>query len=354
MQTNEFKSEKTGYGESAFIHHNIIVDPKQEPIRIDKYLMEKLPNITRNRVQAVILKGYVKVNGKGIKSNFKVKPNHVVTCSLPKHPELGGRVEPEDIPLDIVFEDDDVLVVNKPPGMVCHPGVGNYSGTLVNALAHHLQTSDLPIRDGNLQDRPGLVHRIDKDTSGLLVIAKTELAMDSLAKQFLHHTIERKYQTIVWGEPKAEAGTIDINIGRDPNDRMLITTFPDGDLGKHAITHYKVIEPLYYVSLVECQLETGRTHQIRVHMKHCNNPVFNDVRYGGNTILKGTVHTKYKQFVNNAFKLCPRQALHAKSLGFEHPRTGERVFFELPLPEDMESCLDKWRHYVHHKRENNA
>ena len=339
------------YGEIFFIHHNIICDPKQTQIRIDKFLMDKIPNVTRNRLQTAIERGFVKVDGELIKANYKVRPNNVVTVSLPKNPELGGEVEPQEMPLDIRYEDEDLMIIYKPAGLVCHPGVGNHNGTLVNGLVHYLQSKNLPIREGNLEDRPGLVHRIDKDTSGLLVVAKTEIAMTGLSEQFMAHTIERKYQAIVWGQPDPEAGTIDMNIGRDPNDHLSIIAFPDRDLGKHAITHYKVLEGMYYVSLIECQLETGRTHQIRVHMKQLGHPLFNDEKYKGDNIIKGTVHAKYRQFVHNTFKVCPRQALHAKVLGFKHPRTGEYMRFETELPEDMKLCLDRWRHYVTHKKD---
>lgn len=330
--------------DELYLHHNITVDPGQQPIRIDKFLVGKVERVTRNKVQNAINIGSVKVNAKQVKSNYKVKPGDVITVLLPK-PVKEGVILPENIPLDIVFEDEDVLVINKPSGLVVHPGVGNHSGTLVNALAYYFKS--LPVMEGNRADRPGIVHRIDKNTSGLMVIAKSDYAMTHLAKQFYDHTIERKYEALIWGEPDDDEGTLDENIGRHERNRIEQSTYPKGgDIGKVAITHYKVLERLYYVSLVECKLETGRTHQIRVHMKYNGNPVFNDDRYGGNRVVKGTVYTKYRRFVENCFDLLPRQGLHAKSLGFTHPITGESLYFEAPLPTDMQQCLDRWRNYV--------
>ncbi|WP_421763607.1 RluA family pseudouridine synthase [Ekhidna sp.] len=325
-------------------HHNIKVDDGQDLLRIDKFLMDRLPNVTRNKVQAGIKDGFVKVNGREVKPNYKVHPGDEISVMLPEPPRDEDLV-PEDIPLDIVLEDDHLLIVNKPAGMVVHPAYQNWSGTLVNALAYHFQ--NLPEMKGN-DGRPGLVHRIDKDTSGLLVIAKTENAMTGLAKQFFDHSIERTYYALVWSVPEEGSGTIDVNVGRSLKDRRITSAFPDGDFGRNAITHYELIEDLRYVSLLKCNLETGRTHQIRAHMRYLGHPLFNDATYGGNEILKGTVFTKYKQFVQNCFKIMPRQALHAKTLGFIHPVTKEKVFVDSELPEDFTSVLEKWRGYVDH------
>lgn len=323
-------------------HHNITVDAGQDLLRIDKFLMDRLPNVTRNKVQAGIKEGFVKVNGSDVKPNYKVHPGDEISVMLPEPPRDEDLV-PEDIPLDIVMEDDHLLIVNKPAGMVVHPAYQNWSGTLVNALAFHFQ--NLPEMKGN-DGRPGLVHRIDKDTSGLLVIAKTEKAMTGLAKQFFDHSIERTYYALVWGVPEEAKGTIDVNVGRSLKDRRITSAFPEGDFGRNAITHYELIEDLRYVSLLKCNLETGRTHQIRAHMKYLGHPLFNDATYGGNEILKGTVFTKYKQFVQNCFKVIPRQALHAKTLGFIHPLSKEKVFVDSELPEDFSAVLEKWRGYV--------
>ena len=335
--------------EELFEHYDITTDPGQGPMRIDKFLMERLLKASRNQIQNAIKAGQILVNGKTIKSNYKVRPKENIKVYLNK-PKEEYQVIPEDIPLNIHFEDDHLMVVYKEPGMVVHPGVGNKSGTLVNALAYHFK-HNLPVMDGNQPDRPGLVHRIDKDTSGLLVIAKTEEAMTGLAKQFFDHTIERKYLALVWGTFDEKGGTIEGHIGRHPRDRKIMIVFPDGEEGKNATTHYKVLEDLYYISLIECQLETGRTHQIRVHMKSQNHPVFNDAKYGGDRIVKGTVFSKYKTFVQNCFKIIPRQALHAKSLGFEHPITKEKMYFETPLPEDMAAALEKWKNYIANRKD---
>ena len=331
----------TDSADTLFEHHRIVADPGQAALRIDKYLLDRLPNVSRSRIQAAIKEGFIRVNDQPVKPNYKVRPADVITVSLPEPPR-DTEVVPEDIPLDIVYEDEHLLVVNKPPGMVVHPAHQNWTGTLVNALAWHFK--NLPEMAGN-QGRPGLVHRIDKDTSGLLVIAKTETAMMSLARQFYDHSIARTYQALVWGEPD-EAGTIAVHLGRSPKDRRVVAAFPDGDQGKHAVTHYRVLEYLRYVSLVECRLETGRTHQIRAHMKHIGHPLFNDATYGGDRIVQGTQFGKYKTFVQNCFKLLPRQALHARSLGFVHPASGKQLYFESPLPDDMQQVLEKWRHYV--------
>lgn len=322
-----------------------IVDPGQEPIRIDKYLLNKLDNVTRNRIQKAIDEGWVTVEGqKSIKSNFKVKPGHVIDVSWKKQPLTDGPVA-EKMDLDIRYEDEDLLVLFKEPGTVVHPGIGIDSGTLVNGLKYYLR--ELPIATGS--ERPGIVHRIDKNTSGLLVVAKKEEAMSHLAKQFFDHTIERTYQALVWGDVKEDEGTIEGHIDRHPNHRKLRHVYPEGDRGKHAITHYKVIQRYGYVTLIECQLETGRTHQIRVHFKHIGHPLFGDVEYGGNRIVKGTVFSKYKQFVHNCFKLMPHQALHAKSLGFVHPSTGEFVYLDTDLPHNFQQLLDKWYTYTENR-----
>jgi len=328
--------------DDLYEHFRFVADKGQTPLRVDKYLMNKVENATRNRIQKSAKDGNIFVNDIIVKSNYKVKANDVVTV-LFEHPPYEMLLTPEDLPIDIVYEDDALLVVNKAAGMVVHPGHGNYSGTLINALAFHFD--NLP---NNSSDRPGLVHRIDKDTTGLLVVAKTEEAMAHLSKQFFNKTTEREYVAIAWGAMKEEHGTIEGHIGRHPKNRLQNTVYLDPDdleKGKPAITHYKVLEHLGYVTLVSCKLETGRTHQIRVHMKHIGHTLFNDERYGGNAILKGTTFSKYKQFVDNCFKLLPRQALHAKTLGFIHPTTNEFMRFEAPIPEDMEACLYKWRNY---------
>lgn len=349
---SETKENNSKPEDEFYLHRTIIVDPGQQPLRIDKYLMDRLEKVSRNRVQNGIKQGHILVNDKQVKVNHVVKPKEVITLVLPEPPKEDHQVMPENIPLNIIYEDDDVLIVNKLPGMVVHPGVGNYTGTLVNALVYYMGEKSGPVMEGNPISRPFLVHRIDKDTSGLLVVAKTEMAMSGLAKQFFDHSIERKYQAIIWGSYDEEKGTIVGNIGRSPKDRRKMKVYPDGDEGKEATTHYKVLQDLYYVSLVECQLETGRTHQIRVHMKYKGHPIFNDAKYGGDQVVKGTVFSKYKSFVFNTFKEIPRQALHAKSLGFIHPRTGERMFFESELPEDMTVVLERWMKYLENRKEN--
>ena len=315
-------------------HFRVVVDKGQSQVRVDKYLFERLVNSSRNRIQKAADAGLIMANGKPVKSSYKVKPCDVLTVMMDR-PRYDNDIIPEDIPLDIVYEDNDLMVVNKPAGLVVHPGCGNYHGTLVNAIAWHLK--DNPKYDPN-DPQVGLVHRIDKDTSGLLVVAKTPDAKTHLGLQFYNKTTKRKYNALVWGVVENNEGTIEGNIGRNPKDRMQMAVLSDPAQGKHAVTHYRVLERLGYVTLVECVLETGRTHQIRVHMKHIGHTLFNDERYGGNEILKGTHFSKYKQFVNNCFETCPRQALHAMTLGFVHPRTGEEMFFTSPLPEDM-TCL---------------
>ena len=328
--------------EGLFEHHRIIADPNQALLRIDKFLMDRLPNITRSKLQSAIKEGFVKVNGQSVKPNYKIRPSDEVTVMLPEPPR-DTTVVPENLPLNVVFEDESLLVVNKAAGMVVHPAYNNWSGTLVNALAYHFE--QLPTMEGN-DGRPGLVHRIDKDTSGLLVIAKTDRALNHLAKQFFDHSIDRSYWALVWGEPENDEGTINVNVGRSLKDRRVTAAFPEGDRGKHAITHYSVLKRLRYVSLVHCRLETGRTHQIRAHMKYIGHTLFNDATYGGDKVLKGTPFSKYKAFVDNCFKLMPRQALHAKSLGFTHPITQERMQFESDLPNDFQAVLDKWEGYL--------
>ena len=328
-------------------HFRVVVDKGQSQVRVDKYLFERLVNSSRNRIQKAADAGLLMANGKPVKSSYKVKPCDVLTVMMDR-PRYDNDIIPEDIPLDIVYEDNDLMVINKPAGLVVHPGCGNYHGTLVNAIAWHLK--DNPRYDPN-DPQVGLVHRIDKDTSGLLVVAKTPDAKTHLGLQFYNKTTKRKYNALVWGIVENNEGTIEGNIGRNPKDRMQMAVLSDPAQGKHAVTHYRVLERLGYVTLVECVLETGRTHQIRVHMKHIGHTLFNDERYGGNEILKGTHFSKYKQFVNNCFETCPRQALHAMTLGFVHPRTGEEMFFTSPLPEDMTNLIDKWRNYISNREE---
>ena len=330
--------------DDLFEHYRIIADPKQSLTRIDKFLVDRLPNVTRTKIQDGIKLGFVKVHDQNVKANYKVRPDDVISVSLPQPPR-DRDVVAENIPLDIVYEDEFLLVVNKPAGMVVHPAHNNWTGTLVNALTYHFQ--NLPTMQNN-EGRPGLVHRIDKDTSGLLVIAKTETAMNGLAKQFFDHTIKRKYYALVWGEPEKEKGTIDVNVGRSLKDRRITVAFPEADFGRQAITHFQVVKKLRYVSLVQCQLETGRTHQIRAHMKYLGHPLFNDAMYGGDKILKGAVFSKYKAFVENCFKIIPRQALHAKSLGFTHPVTKKDLDFDSELPDDMQKVISKWEAYLNY------
>ena len=326
--------------DSLHEHYSFEASKGQEPLRVDKFLMNFIENATRNKIQAAAKEGNIWVNQNPVKSNYKVKAGDKVQVMF-EHPPYENLLVPEDIPLDIVYEDEVLLVVNKPAGMVVHPGHGNYSGTLVNALLHHFK--DLPL---NSDSRPGLVHRIDKDTSGLLVVAKTAEAMTHLSRQFFDKTSTREYIALAWGVFSEASGTIEGHIGRSLKNRLQMDVFEDESFGKPAITYYKVLEDLRYVSLIQCQLETGRTHQIRAHMKHVGHPLFNDERYGGDKILKGTTFTKYKQFVDNCFKLLPRQALHAKTLGFEHPITKKVLTFNTDLPEDFTACLEKWRAYV--------
>jgi 23S rRNA pseudouridine1911/1915/1917 synthase len=325
-----------------FEHYRIIVDKGQSLIRIDKFLANRIENASRSKIQAAADAQCILVNDKAVKSNYKVKPTDVISVVMPQPPREFELI-PENIPIDIIYEDDDLLLVNKAAGMVVHPGHGNYTGTLVNALAWHLK--DLPLfQSGEM--RPGLVHRIDKDTSGILVIAKNEIALSKLAKQFFDRTSDRRYIAIVWGDLKENEGTIEGNIGRSLRDRIKMYVYTDGSQGKPAVTHYKVIERLGYVNVVECKLETGRTHQIRVHFQHIGHPVFNDETYGGDQILRGTTFSKYKQFIQNCFKIMPRHALHARSLEFTHPTTGKRMSFDSQLPADMQTVIEKWRSYL--------
>lgn len=345
--------DMTAGGDDLYERQEFVADPKQTLIRLDRFLMDRLSNRSRNKVQNAIRAGSVKVNDQDVKPNYKVKPGNIISIILPKALEEVYDITPQNIPLDIVYEDADVLVVNKPFKLAVHPGVGIPNGTLVNAVVYHLQeqVKDLPVLEGNEPNRAGIVHRIDKDTTGLMVVAKNEFSIAHLANQFFHHTIERRYVALVWGDPTRDSGTIIGHIGRNPNDRRLFMVFPDGEEGKFAVTHWRVLQRFYYVTLVECQLETGRTHQIRVHMKSIGHTLFGDPRYGGNQILKGTLYSKYKQFVENNFQILPRQALHAKVLGFTHPRTGERMRFESELPRDMQQVIDRWKNYVEARKE---
>lgn len=339
---DELRQEELNEQQELFEHFRFEVDKGQGLLRIDKYIFNHIENISRNKIQNAARAGNILVNSVPVKPNYKVKPNDIISIVLP-HPPREFELIPQDLPINIVYEDESVIVVNKSPDMVVHPGHGNYTGTLVNALAYHLK--DLPLfQTGEI--KPGLVHRIDKGTSGLLVIAKTELALNKLAKQFFDRITKRTYIALVWGNLENHEGTVNGNIGRHLKERLKMQVFPEGEHGKSAITHYKLIEPLGYVNLIECRLETGRTHQIRVHMEYIGHPIFNDDRYGGDRILKGTTFTKYKQFVENCFKIMPRPALHAKSLGFIHPDTGKEMFFDSEPPSDMQTVIEKWKKYV--------
>lgn len=335
------EGEETGTAEPVE-RFRVTADKRQEPLRIDKFLMNRIEGATRNKIQQSLEAGYILVNNNAVKSNYKIKPGDEIVVMDVRRPE-SIEVIPEEIPLDIVYEDDHVLIINKKPGMVVHPGCGNYSGTMVNGLAYYLKSEHI---DTDKLNRVGLVHRIDKDTSGLVVVAKTEQAMSNLAAQFKKHTVHRRYIALVWGNVEEDEGTIIANVGRNLRFRKIMAAFPDGDYGKEAITHYKVLERFNYVTLLELRLETGRTHQIRVHMKHKGHPLFNDGTYGGDAIVKGTVFTKYKQFVENCFKILPRHALHAKELGFTHPYTGEQIMFDSAIPDDIAQVIEKWRIYT--------
>lgn len=335
-------SQESDDPELMYEHYRYVADKGQGPLRVDKFLTARIEGTSRNRLQQAAEANSILVNGNPVKSNYKVRPLDVVTLVL-KWPRRELEIIPENIPLNIVYEDDDLMVINKPPGMVVHPGHGNYTGTLVNAIAYHLKFDNIK----DLEDpRLGLVHRIDKDTSGLLLIAKTPDAKTNLSGQFFRKETKRLYNALVWGNLDSDSGTIEGNIGRDPKDRMLMKVFPEGEQGKTAVTHYRVLERLGYVTLVECKLDTGRTHQIRVHMKHIGHTIFNDERYGGNEILRGTRFSKYNQFVHNCFDICPRQALHAKTLGFIHPRTSEEIYINSEIPDDMSMVIEKWRNYT--------
>ena len=325
--------------EELFEHFSFLADKGQEPVRVDKFLMNRIENATRNKIQKAAKSGYIFSNNIPVKQNYKVKPGDNVKVMF-HHPPHENLLVGEKMDIDVVYEDNDLMVINKPPNQVVHPGHGNYTGTLLNGLIYY--NDNLP---ENNDGRPGLVHRIDKDTSGLLVVAKSETALTVLAKQFFEKKIERKYLAIVWGVPNPAKDTINKNLSRDKKNRMIMSVPNEDDIGKKAVTHYNIIEDLGYVSLIECQLETGRTHQIRAHMKHIGHPIFNDIRYGGDKILKGTIFNKYKQFVDNCFKIMPRQALHAKTLGFLHPKTNEKMYFDIELPDDFNSCLEKWKKY---------
>ena len=334
--------------EELFEHHKFIVEKGHSMIRIDKFLINRMQNVSRNKIQQACEVGNILVNGKAVKSSYKVKPLDQIQIVLPE-PVRDNELVPQDLPIKIAFEDEEFVIINKDPGMVVHPAYGNYTGTLMNALMFHF--SNLPASEGNM-DRPGLVHRIDKNTSGLMVIAKTEKSMACLAKEFFERSIDRIYLALVWGDFKEDSGTITGHVGRNLKDRKKMDVFPDGSYGKHAVTHYKVLERFGYVTLIQCKLETGRTHQIRVHLKHAGHPLFNDETYGGDKILKGTTFTRYRQFIDNCFQLMPRHALHAKTLGFIHPTTKKPVFFDSEIPADFTAVLDKWRHYVKwHKEE---
>ena len=329
--------------QGMFEHFRMVIDPGQEPLRIDKYMASHLTDTSRHRIQLAIKNGYVKLGDKTAKANLIVRPGDIIRFMMP-YRRHEYELIPQNIPLDIVYEDDDLLVINKPAGLVVHPGHGHRDGTLLNALAWHL---GLEGRTTEGDDRLGiLVHRIDMDTSGLLVVAKNDEAQLNLAHQFFVHSIERKYVAVVWGDIKEDAGTISGNIGRDPNDRLRFKVYAEEDKGKHAVTHFRVLERMGFITVVECILETGRTHQIRVHMSHIGHPLFGDSRYGGTEIRSGTIYAKYRQFIQNCFEICPRQALHAKTLGFVHPKTGNQIRFDSPLPEDMCALIEKWRNYV--------
>jgi 23S rRNA pseudouridine1911/1915/1917 synthase len=339
MKKEEFLENEE---QELFEHYKIEVDPGQKPLRIDKFLVNRIENASRSKIQSAADADNILVNQKSVKSNYKVKPNDIISIVM-AYPPREIELIPQDIPLNIVYEDDQLVIVNKKAGMVVHPSYGHYSGTLVNAMMYHLK--DLPLfNTGDM--RPGLVHRIDKNTTGLLVLAKTEQALNKLAKQFFDKTTERRYYALVWGTFEEKEGTITGHVGRNIKNRKVMDVFPDGSQGKHAVTHYKVLEELGYISLVECRLETGRTHQIRVHFQHIGHPLFNDFEYGGDQILKGTTFTKYKQFVQNCFTIIPRQALHAKTLGFTHPTTGEFMRFDSEVPDDMKQVIEKWKRYL--------
>jgi 23S rRNA pseudouridine1911/1915/1917 synthase len=338
---DEFEDE-AGEQQELFEHFHLDVDKGQAPTRIDKFLTDKIKSVSRNRIQSAAEAGTILVNGKAVKASYKIKPLDSISIVMAEPPR-DVEIKAENIPLNILFEDDHLIILNKEAGMVVHPGHGNFTGTLVNALMYHLK--DVPLFSSG-EVRPGLVHRIDRNTSGILVIAKTELAMNNLARQFFDRTTSRRYIALVWGNMDTDSGTVTGNIGRSIRDRKKMQVFPEGDQGKHAVTHWKVLERLGYVTLIECKLETGRTHQIRAHFEYIRHPLFNDDKYGGNSIVKGTTFTKYKQFIDNCFKICPRHALHAQSLGFKHPATGKEMHFESEVPADITQVIEKWRTYT--------
>ncbi len=331
--------------QELFEHYRFVADPGQKPLRIDKFLMHRIENASRNKIQQAAAAESILVNEAPVKQNYKVRPGDVITIVL-SEPPREKEVIPENIPLEIVFEDNDILLVNKKAGMVVHPAYANFTGTLVNALTYYLRE-----KSGDPEAQPYLVHRIDKDTSGILLVAKNELAQTRLAKEFFDHTIDRKYTALVWGDMEEDEGTISGNLGRSKSDRKVMTVYPDGETGKHAVTHWKVLQRFGYVSMIECTLETGRTHQIRAHMKYIKHPLFNDATYGGDRILKGTTFTKYRQFIKNCFEILPRQALHARSLGLKHPISGEYIFIDSELPADMQEVILKWENYVAHQKD---
>ena len=349
MSTEEIKKPIEESFE-LYEHHNIIVDQGQNPLRVDKFLFNKIVNVSRNKIQQTAKAGNILVNNEPVKSNYKVQPNDEISVVM-TYPPRDVEILPEDIPLNIVYEDTDLIVINKPAGLVVHPGYANYTGTLLNGLAHYFTTT------GQTKVENGfgyLVHRIDKDTTGLLMVTKNEQAQTKLAKQFFDHTVDRAYEALVWGDIENEEGVIEGHVGRSLKDRRVMTVFPDGKYGKEAISHYKILNRFGYITHVECRLETGRTHQIRAHFTYLGHPLFNDERYGGNKILKGTTFTKYKQFVQNCFKIISRQALHARSLGFIHPTTGEKMYFESDLPSDMTSAIEKWEGYVSTRKDDDV
>ena len=349
MESEDLILENGDASEELYVRRNIVVDKGQELLRVDKFLMTRIEGATRNKIQQAIEAGLVLVNQQIVKPNYRVRPRDEIVLYAEENPESTDII-PEEMPLDIRYEDEDLMVLNKPAGMVVHPGCGNYTGTLVNGVAWHLQREQPGLTE-SLLPRFGLVHRIDKNTSGLLVLAKNERASAQLAKQFFDHTVDRLYVALVWGDFAEDSGTIRAHVGRHQRFRKIMASYPDGEHGKEAVTHYRVLERFHYVTMVECRLETGRTHQIRVHMQLAGHPLFNDDMYGGDRIVKGTVYARYKQFVDNCFALCPRQALHARTLGFTHPTTRERMYFESALPPDMESVIEKWRGYAAHRGE---
>lgn len=352
MDENDKEVFEEGLDE-FYEHYNIVVDPGQTSTRVDKFLTDKIERISRQKVQNGIHSGAVTVNEKRVKPNYKIKPGDVISVTMDKPPISDEALIPEDIPLNIIYEDEYVMVIYKDPGMVVHPGYGNTNGTLVNALTYYLKNNNMPVLKGNPLNRPGLVHRIDKDTSGLMVIAKEEYALTHLAKQFFDHSIQREYRAIIWGSMEPPQGKIDINLIRHPKNRLVVTGTKE-DEGKRAITHYETIEDLYYISLIKCTLETGRTHQIRAHFTYLGHPLFGDEKYGGNKIIKGTIFTNYKQFVENSITQLNRQALHAASIGFIHPISGQKMYFESEIPDDMKYVLDRWRNYIEDRRSKNS